>query len=305
MKGPGREKNEIVAGIRITHADRILYETERVSKGGLARYWEAVADAALPYFVERPLMVLRCPEGAGDSCFFQKHWGRGMPDGLPRVAVRESAGTKPYMYVDALPALITLVQFSVIEVHAWNARRDRLDRPDQLMFDLDPDEQLPWTGVVGAAIAIRDRLGELGLESFVRTTGGKGLHVVAPLVRRAGWDEVRGLAYALTRELVAAYPSRYTASASKKDRVGKIYIDYLRNAVNATAIASFSPRARSGAPVAVPLTWDELAPMRKRPTFNLKNVPRRVGALERDPWAGFSSLRQSITSAMLKSVGVT
>lgn len=289
-----RPTEDVVAGVRITHADRSFYKGEDIGKGDIARYWDAVADAALPYLRDRPLMVLRCTEGAAGPCFFQKHWGRGMPESVPRVDVEEQDGTRQYMYVNGETALITLVQFGVLEVHVWGARRDRLDKPDQLTFDLDPDEGLPWDRVVDAAVALRERLGHLGLETFVRTTGGKGLHVMAPLVRRAGWDEVREFTRAVAQELVESDPQGYTATASKKGRKGKIFIDYLRNAANGTVIASFSPRAREGAPVAVPLAWDELDAGAERPVFTVNDVPDRVRKQKRDPWDGFTSLRQSL-----------
>jgi bifunctional non-homologous end joining protein LigD len=292
-----------VAGIRITNADRVLYKPEGVTKGDIAKYWEAVADAALPHVVDRPLTLVRCPTGPAGQCFFQKHWGQGMPESVPRVAIEESDGTAPYMYIDELPALISLVQFGVLEVHVFNCRRDRLDRPDQMIFDLDPDEALAWREVVDAAVMLREWLAALELQSFVKTTGGKGLHVVLPLARRARWDVVREFARGVAEQFVKAEPDRFTATMSKRTRKGRIFIDYLRNAFNATAIAPYSPRARDGAPVSVPIGWEELEAMKNRPSFDVRSVPKRVQGLRRDPWDGFFRVRQSISSAMRKAVG--
>ncbi len=293
-----------VAGVRITNPDRVLYKPEGFTKGDIARYWGEVAEAALPLLVERPLILFRCPTGPGGECFFQRHWGQGMPDSIPRVRLKEQRGVAQYMYVDALPALISLVQFSVLEVHVFNCRRDRPERPDQVMFDLDPDEALPWSAVVDAAIGMRERLGALELESFVKTTGGKGLHVVVPLARRARWDEVREFARGLAEQFAKAAPDRFTATMSKRRRVGRIYIDYLRNAFSASAIAAYSTRARPGAPVAVPIGWAELEAMDARPKFDIRTVPERLRKQRRDPWEGFSRVRQSISSGMRKAVGV-
>jgi bifunctional non-homologous end joining protein LigD len=292
-----------VAGIRITNANRVLYTAEEITKGDVARYFEAVAEVALPYIRGRPLTLVRCPDGPEKPCFFQKHGGEGMPDVIPRVQVEEDDGAEPYMYIDELPSLIALVQFGVLEFHIWNARSDRLDRPDQIIFDLDPDEGLSWTEVVATALAMRDRLQELGLESFAKTTGGKGLHVVLPLVRRATWDDVRDFSRGIAEEFARAAPNRFTAVMSKKRRKGKIFIDFLRNARNSTAIAAYSTRSRPGAPVSVPVAWDELLGMRKRPTFDVRNVPDRVREMGDAAWKGFFDVRQSVTAGMLQQLG--
>jgi bifunctional non-homologous end joining protein LigD len=304
-KTSSKQKSEPLrdAGIRITNADRVLYKREGVTKGDVAKYWEAVADAALPHLTDRPLTLLRCPTGPAGQCFFQKHWGQGMPETVPRVEIQEADGTAPYMYIDELPALISLVQFGVLEVHVFNCRRDRLDRPDQMIFDLDPDQTLPWGELVDAAVMLREWLAALELQSFVKTTGGKGLHVVLPLARRAGWDAVREFAHGVAEQFERADPNRFTVTMSKRTRKGKIFIDYLRNAFNATAIAPFSPRAREGAPVSVPVEWAELEGMKERPSFDVRSVPERLKNLRRDPWDGFFRVRQSISSAMRKAVG--
>jgi bifunctional non-homologous end joining protein LigD len=300
-RGRGREE---VAGVRITNAGRVLWEGQGVTKGELASYYEAVAGVMLPRLVDRPLTLVRCPSGAGGKCFYQKHANESMPDIIPRVVIDEKDGGEPYMYVDGLPALIALVQFGVLEFHIWGSRRDRLDRPDRLVFDLDPDEGLPFGRVARAALGLRSMLEELGLTSFPKTTGGKGLHVVVPLTRRSDWDEAREFAQAVAQRMVAEDPGGFTARMSKSRRKDRIFVDYLRNAWNATAIADYSTRARPGATVALPITWDEVNPRAKNPPVNtLRDVPDRV-ASESDPWPGFDDLRQSITAAARKGVGL-
>lgn len=290
-----------VAGIRLTNPDRVLFPEQGVTKLDLARYWERVAERALPYLLDRPLTLLRCPTGRSGQCFYQKHASRGMPAQVPRVTIEERDGPAPYLYIDGLPAVIALVQFGVLELHVWNARRDNIQRPDQLVFDLDPGEGVPWTDVVHAARALREQLASLELTSYVKWSGGKGLHVVAPLMRRSGWDEVREFARALAERMAKAEPARYTAVMSKSKRTGRIFIDYLRNGYNATAIAPYSPRARPDAPVSLPFAWDRL-PEHERPALTIGDVPARLG--REDPWHGFGDVRQSITARMRKAVGL-
>ena len=293
-----------VAGVRVTSPDKVLWPGQGVTKGELVAYYTAVADAMLPRVIDRPLTLVRCPAGAEKKCFYQKHFNDSMPDLVPRVPVEEKDGTELYMYLDGLPSLIALVQLGVLEFHIWGSRRDRLDRPDRLVLDLDPDEDLPFGEVARAALDVRERLAELGLESFPKSTGGKGLHVVVPITRRSDWDEARAFTQALAREMVADEPDRFTAKMTKSRRTGRIFVDYLRNARNSTAIAEYSTRSRPGAPVAVPLAWDEVDPGAKEPpSHTIRNVPDRIAA--GDPWAGFDDVRQSITAAMKKSLGIS
>jgi bifunctional non-homologous end joining protein LigD len=302
-RGRGRSWME-VAGVRISNAGRVLWEGQGVTKGELAEYYEAVAEVVLPRLVDRPLTLVRCPSGAGGKCFYQKHANESMPDVIPRVVIDEKDGGEPYMYVDGLPALVALVQFGVMELHIWGSRRDRLDRPDRLVFDLDPDEGLPFGRVAAAALRLRSMLEELGLTSFPKTTGGKGLHVVVPLTRRSDWEEARAFAHAVAQRMVAEDPGAFTAKMSKSRRTDRIFVDYLRNAWNATAIADYSTRARPGATVALPITWDEVNPRVKNPPVHtIRDVPDRV-ASEPDPWPGFDELRQSITAAARRGVGL-
>lgn len=292
-----------IQGVRLTHPDRVLWPDMGVTKRDLAEYYQAVADTMLPRVRDRPIMMLRCPSGTDDQCFYQKHAKESIPDAVPRVTVPEKEGQARYLYVNGVAALMGLVQMGVLEIHVWGARRDRLERPDRLIFDLDPDEGLPFSRVTGGALRLRDRLGDLGLKSYVRVTGGKGLHVVVPITRRSAWDEARAFARAVAQAMEDEEPDRYTTESSKEKRRDRVFIDYLRNARNATAIADYSPRARDGAPVAVPLAWDEVSPRARKPArFSLQDALERTGSA--DPWGGFDQVRQSITADMKEALGI-
>ncbi|MBW3552224.1 MAG: DNA ligase D [Gemmatimonadetes bacterium] len=293
-----------VAGVRVTSTDKVLWEEQGVTKGELFAYYEAIAEVMLPRMVDRPLTLVRCPSGAGAKCFYQKHANDSVPDLIPRVPVEEKEGPALYMYIDGLPSLIGLVQLGVLEFHVWGSRRDRLERPDRLVFDLDPDEDLPFGEVARAALDLRDRLEDLGLESFPKSTGGKGLHVVVPVTRRSSWEEAREFTRAIALAMVADEPDRFTAKMTKSRRTGRVFLDYLRNTRNATAIADYSTRSRPGAPVATPLAWEEVDPGAKQPpSHGIRDVPERV-AESGDPWIGYDGVRQSITAKMKASLGI-
>jgi bifunctional non-homologous end joining protein LigD len=282
------------AGVRLTNPDRVLFPEQGITKRQLADYWERVASVALPQLAQRPLTLVRCPEGHERQCFYQKHVGVAMPAVVPRVRVSEDE--EPYAMVDAVPALIGLVQMGVLELHVWGSRADRLEQPDILVWDLDPSEELPWSEVVRAGLDLRERLAGLGLTAFARLTGGKGLHVVVPVVPGPEWSAVKRFAHAVVTEMVREEPRRFTASMSKNRRGGKIFIDHFRNARGATAIASYSPRARSGAPVALPIEWDELAPdADEPPRYGLLAVPGLIARRRRDPWGDMDAVRATLT----------
>jgi bifunctional non-homologous end joining protein LigD len=212
-----------------------------------------------------------------------------------RVPIREESGElKDYMAVDDLAGLLGLVQLGALEIHTWGCRRDRVERPDVLIFDLDPDEALPFAEVVDAAFEVRGQLEGLGLESFVKTTGGKGLHLVVPIERRTGWDEAKEFCHQVALAMTRIRPDRYVAVAGKGKRNRKIFIDYLRNGFGASAIAPYSTRAREGAPVAAPITWDELRAGIRPADFTVTSMPRRIASLKRDPWHGYDKVKQSI-----------
>jgi bifunctional non-homologous end joining protein LigD len=282
------------AGVTLTHPDRVLYPDQGLTKQDLADYYVAVAEAMLPHLAGRLLTLVRCPQGQGKHCFYQKHVGADAPPAIATVEVREADGAvEPYHYVNDLGGLISLVQLGVLEIHGWMARADDVEHPDRLVFDLDPDESLPWQAVVGGAREIRQRLADVGLESWPLSTGGKGLHVVAPLVRRRGWDEVREFARALATAMAGDAPSSYLSRASKAERKGRIFVDWLRNGRGASAIVPFSTRAKPGAPVATPLRWEEVARFRPGSSTAL-SVPKRLARSSEDPWDGFWKVSQAL-----------
>jgi bifunctional non-homologous end joining protein LigD len=291
-----------VAGVRLTNPDRVLYPEQGITKLDLAHYYEDIADWILPQLRGRPLSLLRCPQGRSQTCFFQKHPQQAMANHIPRVRIREKSGTRTYLYVDTLADLVALVQAGTLELHVWGSRVTDLERPDILVMDLDPAPGLPWTEVVRTAQTVRTRLEALGLAAFVRTTGGKGLHVVTPLVPALGWDEVKAFAHGLVRSLAQDEPKRFTTNMSKAQRQGRIFLDYLRNGRGATAIASYSTRAREGAPVAVPVRWNELTPSLSGDRYAVGTVRRRLKALRADPWADFEAARRPLTRTMLDAV---
>jgi bifunctional non-homologous end joining protein LigD len=293
-----------VAGVRLTHPDKVIYPDRQLTKRDLALYYERVADWILPLVRDRPLTLVRCPEGQQGECFYQKHVNDQFPPSIVRVDIEEGGKQVKYGVIDSLAGLIALVQMGALELHIWGAHRDRVELPDYVVFDLDPDEGLDWSRVVEGARLMRDVLAELGLRSFLKSTGGKGLHVVLPLVRRAGWEEVKAFTRALAEMVAAADPARYTSQMPKAKRTGRIYIDYLRNQRGATSIAAYSTRSRPGAPVSVPLAWDELDSDVRSNTFTIETLPRRLESLAADPWADFASVRQSITAAMRRAVGL-
>lgn len=281
--------------MRLTSPDRIYFPDPGITKAELASYYEAVADRLLPGMVRRPLTLLRCPEGTAGECFYQKRAHRSVPASVPRVTVPPG---REYAMVRDLDAVIALVQIGVLEFHVWGARADRLDRPDLMIFDLDPGPGVAWGLLRDTAERLRVRIEGLGLAPFVRLTGGKGLHVVVPLIRRSGWDAVKGVARATALALVRETPDRLTATMSKSRRRGKIFVDYFRNGPEATTIASYSVRARPGAPVALPVSWDELADASELPQVTLRDVA--AGLDRKDPWGGFQAARRSVTEERIR-----
>lgn len=281
--------------VKLTHPERILFPDDGITKLDLAHYYRQVAPWMLPHVVDRPLSLVRCPSGQGKMCFFQKHPSGEISPGLLRVPVKEKEGTEDYVAVQNLEGLLSLVQISALEIHLWGSRRDRLDQPDRVIFDLDPDESLPWSRVVEAAFEVRETLSQLDLISFVKTTGGKGLHVVVPInPRRAKWDAVKAFARQVAGALVAKTPSLYIATMSKAARKGKIFIDYLRNDRGSTSIAPYSTRAKPGAPVSIPLAWEELTAELRSDHFRVGNVADWLESLSHDPWSDIAVIKQTI-----------
>jgi len=296
---PGKSSERVtVAGVELTHPERVLFADQGVTKKRLAEYYEAVRERMFPHLEGRPVSLVRCPEGQSEDCFYQRHPGPGLADALESVELAEKEGIGSYLVIREPSDVIVLVQYGVLEVHPWSCLADRPDRPDRLIFDLDPGAGVKWSVVRQAARDAHRRLEALGLESFVRTSGGKGLHVVAPLVRRNSWEEVHEFARAVAASLVAEEPDDYTTQAAKEKRKGKVYLDYLRNSRGATAIASYSTRARPGAPVATPLGWGELDGIDGGDAFDLDAAEERMTGA--DPWKGFFTLQQSVSAARLR-----
>jgi bifunctional non-homologous end joining protein LigD len=291
-----------IAGVRVTHPDRVLYPEAGVTKRMLAKYYVTVADWILPHLANRPLSLLRCPGGQDAECFFQKHMGTTLPDWVRRVPIKESTGVGEYVVIENVRGLVALAQMSVLEIHPWGSRADDVDLPDRIIFDLDPGPEVSWKEVVSAARAVKDALAELGLVSFVKTTGGKGLHVVAPITRKLGWEEIKPFTRGVAQQLVAASPERFTANMSKATRTDKIFIDYLRNERGATAVAAYSSRARAAASVSAPLDWSELGRTRSADEYTVLNIDRRLK--RSDPWQDFFQTKQALTRTMLKAVQV-
>lgn len=292
-----------VAGVRLTHPDKGLFTKTDVTKRDLAAYYEAVADRMLPFVENRVLSLVRCPEGQGEECFFQKHPGRGVPGGVRQITLQEASGKRAdYLYVSDAAGLVALVQIGTLEIHLWGSSIDDIERPNRLVMDIDPDEGLGFEAVKQAARDIRERLDDLGLKSYAMVTGGKGVHVVAPLDRRREWPEVKAFVRGLAAQLTAEEPDRFIDQASKARRSGRLFVDYLRNERGSTAIAPYSTRAKPGAPVATPVTWKELAGLSKPNGFTLQDILKR--ARKSDPWAGYFDQRQSITKRALRAVGV-
>ena len=289
-----------VHGVRLTSPGKLLYPDDGITKLALANYYNNIADWILPHVANRPLSLVRCPNGIGNESFFQKHPGIGTPAALGEVSLLEKGGLVKYSVVKDVKGLISLAQISAVEIHAWGSRIDNLEKPDRLVFDLDPDPGVRWKNVVESARQIRDFLQELGLESFVKTTGGKGLHIVVPIDRRHQWDEAKSFCRLVADTIVAAAPEVYTANLAKAARTNKIFIDYLRNGRGATAIVPYSTRSRPGASVSTPLTWKELTPQIASDQFNLVNVQKRLQSLRNDPWAEIKNVRQNLAQPMKK-----
>lgn len=285
----------IVDGIAITHPDREVFGQGGPTKGDVARYYEAVAPLMLPELRGRPLSVVRCPRGTSGACFFQKHHADALGKHVKAVALKEKDGGKAeYLYVDDVEGVLELVQMNTLEFHPWGALADDPDQPDRLIFDIDPAKGVDWKSVVACARDIRERLQASGLESFVRASGGKGLHVVAPFRRGPSWDTVKAYCEGIADAMVADAPKRYIAEASKAKREGLIFIDWLRNTRGATSVTGWSLRARDGAPVAMPLRWEEIARLKTGGAFDLAKALKRARSLEGDPWEGIARLRQAL-----------
>jgi len=283
------------AAVRLTHPDKIVDAESQLTKQLLADYYWQIAEQMLPQIADRPLSLVRCPEGSTQPCFFQKHSNAMLPPGIGTVDVadKKTGKSEPYITLSTREALAALAQMSVLEVHPWGSRKDDLEHPDRIILDLDPDETIDWMTLAASAEETRKLLSQLGLDSFLKGTGGKGLHVVVPLAPEHDWNVIKQFAHAIALELEKRKPALYLTKMSKAQRKGKIFVDYLRNERGSTAVAAFSPRARAGAPVSIPLSWAELK-ARELPLFHVADFAQWKARLSRDPWKKMSEIRQEI-----------
>jgi bifunctional non-homologous end joining protein LigD len=299
-------ETETVAGVDLTNPDRVLYPDGGPNKHELALYLEAAAKCILPFVKRHPLSLVRCPDGIAKHCFFQKHLTAGMPEGFHEAMITESDGDRaPYLYIEDVAGLVGAAQISALELHVWGASIDDLEHPDRLVFDLDPGEDVCFDDVRTAARDIRDLLAAAKLPTYPLLTGGKGIHVIAPLSRKNDWPEVKGFAEAIARSLERQEPDRFIASARKSKRKGRIFIDWLRNERGATAIAPYSPRARKGAAVAMPVSWTELGKVKAANAYDTATALRRIAGLRSDPWKGYAKgariAKQTLAAALKAS----
>jgi bifunctional non-homologous end joining protein LigD len=291
-------------GQRLTSPDKILWPEAGLTKLDLANYYDEFSAQLLPFVKGRPLSIVRCPEGHASECFFQKHHNPSTPDTVETVKIREKkGGSKDYLIIRNKAGLLGAAQISGLELHVWGAREDSLEKPERMVFDLDPDEDLDFSDVTTAALELRGVLDSVGLKSFPLITGGKGVHVIAPIARTREWPEVKAFCRGLAEMVAKSSPERYIAQASKAKRKGRIFIDWLRNERGATAIAPFSPRRRENAPVATPVSWKELPDLDSAASFTMKTIGARLARLRQDPWAGYAAAsRQSLKAAAIAAV---
>jgi bifunctional non-homologous end joining protein LigD len=291
--------------IKITHPDRKVYPEDGYTKQDIADYYTAVMDWFLPGVIGRPTSVIRFPEGIDKASFFQKHIPTGGLKHVGSAKLKEETGAAAvYLYPESPESVIELVQYNAIEFHPWGSHVSEPDMADRVVMDLDPGPDVAWERVVAAARLCRKLLGDMKLESFVRTTGGKGLHVVIPLKPAADWARVKKFAQGFAVALAGAHPLEFVATSTKSVRNKKIYVDYLRNGRGATAVASYSLRGRPGAPVAVPIRWEELGKIKSGAQFDIKTTPARLKRLRKDPWEGIDEVEQDLEAVMELLVGV-
>ncbi|MBC3956050.1 DNA ligase D [Pseudomonas triticifolii] len=293
-----------VAGVGISHPDRVIDSKTGTQKIELAQFYEAMGEWILPYLLKRPVALLRCPEGIEGEQFFQKHAERLAIPHIRQLDRKLDPGHAALMEIDTVQALVGATQMGAIELHTWGATRDRIETPDHLVLDLDPDPALPWRSMLEATQMVLAVLDELGLDAFLKTSGGKGMHIIVPLARHADWETVKGFAKAIAEFVTRQLPERFTATMGPKNRIGRIFVDYLRNSRGSSTVTAYSVRARPGLPVSVPIALDELPGLTSSAQWDITNLEQRLRQLKHDPWAGYSN-RQRITRTMWKQLGAT
>ncbi|MDR5832497.1 DNA ligase D [Caballeronia sp. LP006] len=293
-----------VRDIRISNPQRVMDKVSGLTKLDIVRYYDAIAQWALPYLHCRPLALVRAPDGIAGEQFFQKHSERARIPGIEELPASVYPNHARLLAANTPEALVGLAQMSVVEIHSWNGVAPDLTHPDRVIFDLDPDPALPWSAMLEAATLVKVVLDEIGLRSFVKTSGGKGFHIVVPLTRRQSWDEVKAFSQAVAQHITRVVPDRFSAVLGPKNRVGKIFIDYLRNGRSSSTVAAFSVRARPGLAVSMPIAWDELEEVKSGDQWSMLEAVKRQRFLYRDPWDGYWRTRQGITLAMRRAVGM-
>jgi bifunctional non-homologous end joining protein LigD len=301
-KRDSKDKIE-VAGVLISHPERVIDKKSGLHKIDLAHFYESISDWILPHLDHRAVALLRCPEGVEGEQFFQKHAERLAIPNIKQLDPKLDPGHARLMEIDSVQALVGAAQMGTIELHTWGSTYDKIELPDHFVLDLDPDPALPWRSMIEATQMTLSVLDELGLDAYIKTSGGKGMHIIVPLARKADWDTVKAFAKALAQFISEQLPERFTATSGPKNRVGKIFIDYLRNTRGASTVAAYSARARPGLPVSVPVSRDELASLKSSDQWNIANLQKRLRKLKADPWAGYKNT-QRITRPMWKRLGV-
>jgi bifunctional non-homologous end joining protein LigD len=285
--------------MRISHPDRIIYPKLGFSKLDLVRYYDRVGEAILPHVIDRPLTLVHCPDGLQSACNYMRHrkvWGPGV---LRRVSIREKTKVGEYLAIDNVEGVIALAQMGVVEIHTWNSTTADVERPNRLVWDFDPGPRTKWAEVVKAAKAIRSMLGTLGLQSWLKTTGGHGLHVVAPLTPHRQWDDCLEFARAVAAALARTDPSLYTITFAKQGRESKILIDYLRNNRTNTSVCAYSARARENGTMSMPIGWPQLKTTVKPERFTVESA---APSSRTDPWRGYWKCRQKISKASFDAI---
>jgi bifunctional non-homologous end joining protein LigD len=291
-----------VRGVRISHPDRIVYPDIGLTKVEVARYYDSIGEWITPHLRGRPLTLVRCPEGLSSGCFFMKHSKVWAPEPLRRVRIQEKKKLGEYLIAEDAAGAVALAQMGVLEIHTWNSEFARVEQPNRLVFDLDPGDRVAWAGVVDGARVVRQVLRTLGLESFVKTTGGRGLHIVVPLAPSLEWAACLDFSRAVAELIEHSDPTVYTTTFAKSGRSNKILVDYLRNNRTNTSICAYSTRAKPQATVSMPLTWKELSSGLDPAEFTLRTTPRRLARLRKDPWADYWNTRQRLTRQILRAV---
>ena len=288
-----------VHGIRISSPDRVIYPELDFTKLDLVRYYEAVGERILQHVIDRPLTLVHCPDGLQKPCNYMRHrkvWG---PDVLRRVKIKEKTKVGEYLVVDDVQGVIALAQIGIVEIHTWNSTSHDIERPNRLVWDFDPGPRVKWADVVKSAKALRELLETLGLESWVKTTGGAGLHVVVPLTPQRQWDECLEFTRAVASALAATDPAMYTITFAKSGRESKILIDYLRNNRTNTSVCAFSARARENATVSMPISWQQLTTKLDPGRYTVETVPGKASA---DPWRDYWKAKQKISQKAFEAI---